>query len=53
MIHLEHPKHGVKIAYHEAEAEADKKNGWKVFDPKDKEAVLEDKPRLGRPPKVK
>lgn len=28
MIHLSHPQHGQKIAYLEAEAVADEKNGW-------------------------
>ena len=32
-IHLEHPQHGRKIAYIVAEAEADKKNGWKEYTP--------------------
>ena len=32
-IHLEHPNHGRKIAYLQAEADADKKNGWKEVGP--------------------
>ncbi len=42
-IYLVHPRHGKKIAIHETEAEADKKNGWKEvaeeqFYPKPKQA---------------
>lgn len=44
-IYLKHPKHGEKIAYYEAEAEADKKNGWVEYTPD------ENKPKRGRPRK--
>ena len=41
-IYLRHPVHGTKVATLEAEAEADKENGWVEFDPnnrdKDEEA---------------
>lgn len=47
-IQLEHPKHGVKVAYNEAEAEADKKNGWKEVK---KEIKSEEPRRPGRPRK--
>lgn len=33
MIHLRHPQHGVKIAYMDAEANADKLNGWEEYVP--------------------
>ncbi len=33
MIHLRHPQHGVKIAYMDAEADADKLNGWEEYEP--------------------
>jgi len=33
LIYLEHPKHGRKIAYMEAEAVGDESNGWKRYNP--------------------
>lgn len=33
MINLTHPQHGNKIAVSHAEAEDDRKNGWKDYDP--------------------
>lgn len=61
MIHLRHPNHGVKVAYLEAEAVADERNGWTRFNPMEKqyavrqeeapEATEEVKPRRGRPRK--
>jgi hypothetical protein len=33
IIYLKHPVHGTKIANMEAEAEADAKNGWVVYNP--------------------
>lgn len=61
MIHLRHPNHGVKVAYLEAEAVADERNGWVRFNPtENKDAVREEeapeaaeevKPRRGRPRK--
>lgn len=33
IIYLKHPIHGTKVATLEAEAEADKENGWVEFDP--------------------
>lgn len=33
IIYLKHPIHGTKVATMEAEAEADKENGWVEFDP--------------------
>ena len=35
MIYLMHPKHGVKIALIEVEAQHDEQNGWVRFDPDD------------------
>ena len=35
MIYLMHPKHGVKIATMEVEAQHDEQNGWVRFDPAD------------------
>jgi len=40
-IHLYHPKHGVKIATMELEAQYDETNGWIRFDPED---MTEDEP---------
>lgn len=61
MIHLRHPNHGVKVAYLEAEAVSDERNGWVRFNPMEKqdavrkeeapEASEEVKPRRGRPRK--
>lgn len=33
MIHLKHPKHGLKMTTWEAEALADEKHGWVRYDP--------------------
>lgn len=33
IIYLKHPVHGTKVATLEAEADADKENGWVEFDP--------------------
>ena len=33
IIYLKHPVHGTKVATLEAEAVADKENGWVEFDP--------------------
>ena len=33
MIYLRHPKHGVKIATMEMEAQYDESHGWMRFDP--------------------
>jgi len=33
LIYLEHPKHGRKIAYMEAEATFDESHGWKRYNP--------------------
>jgi len=32
VIYMRHPIHGNKVAIAEAEAEADKKNGWERYD---------------------
>ncbi len=50
MIYLEHPIHGVKIAYVDAEVEADKLNGWKEYAPSSEaqsvpHAQAEDEPK--------
>jgi hypothetical protein len=34
-IYLSHPKHGVKIATMEMEAQYDEMNGWSRFDPEE------------------
>ena len=34
-IYLMHPKHGIKIATMEMEAQFDESNGWVRFDPED------------------
>ena len=34
-IYLSHPKHGVKIATMEMEAQYDEMNGWSRFEPED------------------
>jgi len=41
MIYLRHPKHGVKIANMEMEAQYDEMHGWSRFDP---DAPLNDTP---------
>jgi len=61
MIHLKHDKHGVKVAYLEAEAQADERAGWVRFDPAatpkpvklagDAQSPDPEKPRRGRPRK--
>ena len=42
-IYLSHPKHGVKIATMEMEAQYDETNGWSRFDP-DVEASPSEEP---------
>jgi hypothetical protein len=37
IIYLKHPTHGTKVATMEAEADADKQNGWVEFDPTNRE----------------
>lgn len=56
MIYLRHPKHGVKIASMEMEAQYDESHGWSRFDPDEQlldapeEAnVLAEPRRRGRP----
>jgi hypothetical protein len=41
IIYLRHPIHGTKVATLEAEAEADKQNGWEEFDPTKREEKKE------------
>ena len=58
-IYLFHPKHGVKIATMEMEAQYDESNGWQRFDPDDAvvdeglntpaENVMVEPRRRGRP----
>ncbi len=45
-IYLFHPKHGVKIATMEMEAQYDEMNGWTRFDPED---MVEDEPAAPEP----
>ena len=49
-IYLFHPKHGVKIATMEMEAQYDESNGWTRFDPedmvKDEPVILEPEPLI-------
>jgi hypothetical protein len=45
-IYLFHPKHGVKIATMEMEAQYDEQNGWTRFDPED---MVEDEPAAPEP----
>ena len=45
-IYLFHPKHGVKIATMEMEAQYDEMNGWARFDPED---MVEDEPGVPEP----
>lgn len=40
-IYLFHPKHGVKIASMEMEAQYDELNGWSRFDPEDQDDLPE------------
>jgi hypothetical protein len=44
MVYLRHPKHGVKIASMEMEAQYDEMNGWSRFDP---DEPLNDVPEQG------
>lgn len=46
MIYLMHPKHGVKIATMEMEAQYDEQYGWVRFDP---DAPVEETPVLPEP----
>lgn len=53
-IYLFHPKHGVKIATMEMEAQYDEMNGWVRFDPDEMlnepmENVMVEPRRRGRP----
>lgn len=45
-IYLTHPKHGVKIATMEMEAQYDEMNGWVRFDPDDMMDEPQDAPVL-------
>jgi len=45
-IYLYHPKHGVKVATMEMEAQYDESNGWTRFDPED---MVEDEPAVSEP----
>lgn len=38
IIYLKHPKHGVKVATMEMEAQYDEQNGWVRFDPDEPDA---------------
>lgn len=54
IIYLSHPKHGVKIASMEMEAQHDEMNGWSRFDPdaqlnEEPENVMLEPRRRGRP----
>ncbi len=51
-INLVHPKHGEKVAYHEAEAKNDMRDGWKLKPiGKTIEAEVVPIKKRGRPPK--
>jgi hypothetical protein len=45
-IYLYHPKHGIKIATMEMEAQYDEAHGWTRFDPED---MIEDEPAAVEP----
>ena len=56
MIYLRHPKHGVKIATMEMEAQYDEMHGWSRFDPDEQlneapepDNVMLEPRRRGRP----
>ena len=53
MIYLRHPKHGVKIATMEMEAQYDEQHGWARFDPAgivdDSDIPVVDEPDLPEP----
>jgi hypothetical protein len=53
MIYLRHPKHGVKIATMEMEAQYDEQHGWVRFDPAsivdDLDISVVDEPDLPEP----
>lgn len=40
--YLKHPVHGTKVATLQAEVDADKENGWVVFDPNNRDKVDEE-----------
>jgi hypothetical protein len=44
IIYLKHPIHGTKVATLEAEADADKQNGWVEFDPTNREEEKKEAP---------
>jgi hypothetical protein len=44
IIYLKHPIHGTKVATLEAEALADKQNGWEEFDPTNREEEKKEAP---------
>jgi hypothetical protein len=44
IIYLKHPIHGTKVATLEAEADADKQNGWVEFDPTTREEEKKEAP---------
>lgn len=54
VIYLFHPKHGIKIATMEMEAQYDEMNGWSRFEPDEmlnepQENVMVEPRRRGRP----
>lgn len=56
LIYLSHPKHGVKIASMELEAQNDEMHGWRRFDPDEQlpdasepSNVMPEPRRRGRP----
>jgi len=44
IVYLKHPIHGTKVATMEAEADADKENGWVEFDPINREEEKKEAP---------
>ena len=59
LIYLRHPRHGVKIATMDLEADYDEQNGWERYNPNEPEPeveselppapVINELPRRGRP----
>jgi hypothetical protein len=53
LVYLTHPDHGTHICYTLYEVEQCEKNGWKRIEQKPVEVPVEEKPKRGRPKKVK
>lgn len=52
LVYLNHPKHGIHIAYSQAEVDECLANGWHLKPEKKQEPQPQEIKRLGRPPKA-